>query len=293
MKTRTGGYPIGFRRGGAQWQSDMSVLAKWAKEAGFEAIDLGRATPEDIDTLKKNGLMVGSCDLVEWPGLFSKDEGERKAAVAANLDYIKAINAAGATRFFLCVMPKDTTLKMSENLEIAAKSLSELARCAEGLNSMLVIEGWPGGWPMYSNLCCNPETYRWMIKECGSKGLGINFDPSHLLRMRIDPVRFLGEFIQSVGHIHGKDTELQSENLYEYGCYQFSAFEPHPHCGENVWRYTIPGHGQVRWVKLFQILKNHSWKGIVSVELEDASFTGSAEAEQHGLVASLDFLKHV
>jgi sugar phosphate isomerase/epimerase len=292
MKTRTGKFPIGFRRGGG-WQSDLPALAKWAKETGFEAIDLGTATKEDVDTLKANGLVVGSCDLIEWPGLFSKDEGERKAAVQANIAYIKEAHSLGATRFFLCVMPKDITLPMTENLAIAAKSLSELAKVAEGLGSMLVIEGWPGGWPQLANLCCNPETYRWMIKECGSKGLGINFDPSHLIRMGIDPVRFLNEFVGHVGHVHGKDTEILPEKVYEFGWYQFSAFEKHPHCGENVWRYTIPGHGQARWVKLFQILEKAGWKGIVSVELEDASFTGSAEAEKEGLACALAFLRTV
>ncbi len=292
MKTRTGKFPIGFRRGGG-WQSDIQGLAKWAKEVGFEAIDLGRATKEDVEVLKQNGLQVGSCDLIEWHSLFSKDEGERKAAVQANIEYIKATAALGASRFFLCVMPKDPSLKMSENLTIAAKSLGELAKLAEGLNSMLVIEGWPGGWPQYSNLCCNPETYRWMIKECGSKGLGINFDPSHLIRMGIGPVRFLNEFVANVGHVHGKDTEVQRDNLYEYGLYQFSAFVPHPHCGESVWRYTIPGHGQARWGKFFQILEKAGWKGIVSVELEDANFTGSPEAEKQGLAYSLAFLQTV
>ncbi len=290
MKTRTGKFPIGFRRGGG-WQDDIQALAKWAKDSGFESIDLGKATQEDMAALKQNGLQVGSCDLIDWPGLFSKDTGEQKAAVQANLEYMKTTAALGASRFFLVVMPKDPSLKMSENLNIAAKSLGELAKVAEGLNSMLVMEGWPGGWPQYSNLCCNPETYRWMIKECASKGLGINYDPSHLIRMGIGPVRFLNEFALHVGHVHGKDTEVQRDNLYEYGLYQFSAFVPHPHCGESVWRYTIPGHGQARWVKIFQILESVGYKGIVSVELEDASFTGSPEAEKQGLLCSLAFLQ--
>lgn len=292
MKTRTGQFPIGFRRGGG-WQGNIEVLAKWAKEAGFEAIDLGTATETDTATLKKNGLAVGSCDLIEWHGLFSKDEGERKAAVQANLEYIRKTNALGATRFFLCVMPKDINLPKAENLSIAAKSLSELAKLAESLNSILIIEGWPGGWPQLANLCCNPETYRWIIKECGSKGLGVNYDPSHLIRMGIDHIRFLEEFVGHVGHVHAKDTEILPEKVYEFGLYQFSAFEAHPHCGENVWRYTIPGHGQARWLRAFQILVKAGWKGIVSVELEDASFTGSAEAEQAGLSCSLEFLRTV
>ncbi|MCG3198047.1 MAG: Inosose dehydratase [bacterium] len=290
MKTRTGRFPIGFRRGGG-WQDDIHDLAEWAKEAGFEAIDLGRATPEDAKVLEDNDLAVGSCDLIEWPGLFSQDTGEQWNAIQANIDYIRSAHALGGRRFFLCVMPKDPSLPKKENLAIAARSLSELAREAEKLDSMLVIEGWPGGWPEYSNLACNPETYRWLIRECHSKGLGINYDPSHLIRMGIDHVRFLEEFVGHVGHVHAKDTEIQPEKIYEFGLYQFSAVEPHPHCGESVWRYTIPGHGQARWVRIFQILQSSGYKGFVSVELEDHSFHGSPEAEKEGLLCSLAFLR--
>ena len=41
--------------------------------------------------------------------------------------------------------------------------------------------------------------------------MSANFDPSHLIRMGIDPLRFLEEFIDSVYHVHGKDTEILAE----------------------------------------------------------------------------------
>ena len=36
MKTRTGSFPIGFRRGGGAWQQDLHSLVAWA-----QANDLG------------------------------------------------------------------------------------------------------------------------------------------------------------------------------------------------------------------------------------------------------------
>jgi sugar phosphate isomerase/epimerase len=43
-----------------------------------------------------------------------------------------------------------------------------------------------------------PETYRATVRECASPLHSINYDPSHLLRMGIDPIRFLKEFAPRV-----------------------------------------------------------------------------------------------
>ncbi|MBK7494457.1 MAG: hypothetical protein IPI28_03230 [Candidatus Omnitrophica bacterium] len=59
----------------------------------------GKAAREDVAVLKKHGLMVGSVDLENWQNLFSKDEGERKAAVQENIEYIREANALGQHAF--------------------------------------------------------------------------------------------------------------------------------------------------------------------------------------------------
>ena len=56
MATRTGNFPIGLRRAGVEWQKDLSRLAKWSKQAGFDVIDFThRAAPEDYQLLKTEG----------------------------------------------------------------------------------------------------------------------------------------------------------------------------------------------------------------------------------------------
>ena len=60
MATRSG-FPIGFRRGWTDWQKrDAAPLAGWAKQAGFDALDLTRATLDDIKTSDTLSLL-GSC----------------------------------------------------------------------------------------------------------------------------------------------------------------------------------------------------------------------------------------
>ena len=114
--------------------------------------------------------------------------------------------------------------------------------------------------------------------------MGINYDPSHLLRMGIDPLRFLQEFGDRVVHMHGKDTELLSENQYEFGHEQPPTFAKKIRFGSLHWRYTIPGQGVMRWGKAFQMLESIGYKGCISIELEDANFNGSTEGEQFGIL---------
>jgi len=292
MKTRTGRFPIGFRRGRG-WQDNTTDLADWAGGVGFEAVDLGEATAEDIRVLRDHGLRVGTCDLLSMALLLSPDEGERKEAVRRNIDYFKKLTGLGIDHFFTAVIPKDPGRSRSDNYSLALATLDELAHAAADLGAMIVIEGWPGVFPYYANLCCTPETCRRILAEVNSPGLGVNYDPSHLIRMGIDHIRFLEEFAGRVGHVHAKDAEILGEAIYEYGITQTSVFEPQFYCGENYWRYTIPGHGQARWLKAFQILEKAGWEGIVSVELEDQSFHGSSEAEKLGLACSLAFLQTV
>jgi sugar phosphate isomerase/epimerase len=120
--------------------------------------------------------------------------------------------------------------------------------------------------------------------------MGINYDPSHLIRQGIDPIRFLKEFGERVHHIHGKDTELLSENLYEYGHEQPPTFGKKFRYGGMAWRYTIPGHGVMRWRKAFAMLEKLGYAGCVSIELEDAHFNGAEDTERLGILQGIRFL---
>jgi sugar phosphate isomerase/epimerase len=91
--------------------------------------------------------------------------------------------------------------------------------------------------------------------------------------------------------VHGKDTETLTENLYEYGHEQPATFAERIPYGGYAWRYTIPGHGVVRWTETFRILKANGYTGCVSIELEDANFYREAEAEKLGILQGARFLE--
>lgn len=291
MATRTGGYPIGFRRAGSEWQRDLSALAKWAAENHFDAIDLGRVGAEDVRILKAAGLKLGSVDL-NTSGLLDNDSGKRKEAVARTLVEVKEAVALGAKAFFLCIIP-DRSLKRSEAYDRAVESYAPITAALAAGGASLAIEGYPGGSPHVPALCCTPETTRRFILDTGGKGVGLNYDPSHLIRLGVDHIRFLNEFAPYVRHVHGKDTEIMSEEIYEYGLFQPAAFASGHGYGEYTWRYALPGHGVARWTEIMRTLQGNDFDGIVSIELEDENFNGSEAGEKAGLLHSLNFLQAI
>ena len=286
-RTRTGNFPIGFRRLWFDWHKDLPALIAWAKENRFGVIDLGPDAEQTVPPLLKGGLRPGSIDLADWQGLISPDAEVRRKAVEKNVAYIKACAAFGPMNYFTVMLPKQPELPRAENFRYMVESFQQLAPAIESSKAKIVIEGWPGP----GALCCTPETYGAFFRECSSPAFGINYDPSHLLRMGIDPLRFLREFVARVYHVHGKDTELFPEALYLYGSEQPPTFGKGHGFGAMNWRYTIPGHGVAPWSEIFAVLAKAGYAGAVSVELEDENFNGAPEKEKAGLLHGRNFLQ--
>lgn len=289
MNTRTGNFPIGFRRGGTDWQKDITSLLKWTTDSGLSVIDIGKDADKIGKQIQDAGVKIGTADLQEWHGMISPDKGERERSVAANVASIEANAKLGPINYFLVMLPKKPELPRAENFGYMVESFKALAPTLEKANARIVIEGWPGP----GALCCTPEAYRAFFAAVPSKSMAVNYDPSHLIRMGIDPLRFLNEFVGRVAHVHGKDTELLSEGLYEYGHEQAPTFGKPVAFGGMSWRYTIPGHGITRWVEVFRTLKANGYTGAVCIELEDANFNGPADSEKLGILQGARFLEGV
>ncbi len=283
FKTDTGGFGIGFRRiGFAEWNKDLDSVVSYAKEQGFACIDLTRDADETGKKVLDAGLEIGSVDLPDWQGLTSVDKKVRAEAVEKNSAYIETCSSEGMKNFFVVIQPADKSIPMKESFDAALEGYRELGPVLEAGDAWVVVEGCPA-------MISTPETYRVFLKECHPR-MAINYDPSHLIRMGIDPIRFLEEFASRVKHIHGKDTEITPEGMYEFGHQIQPVLSETPRCGSGYWRYTIPGHGCMRWRKAFQILEKAGYKGKISIEHEDHYFFDGEDRQKMGLMAGANFL---
>ena len=288
-KTLTGKYPIGLRLTGTLMKQPLAETAQWALEQGFGCVDIPAAPAEDAAKWAATGLSVGTMDLFgsEWTGMLSANTDTRKQTVKLAIDSMRVMASAGVKIAFGVMLAEDTSLPRKETFGYMVESYGQLRPVLAETGVRLAIEGWPG----CNAHCCNPESYRAFLKEMNSPHFGINFDPSHLIRMGITPLKFLKEFAPLVVHVHGKDTYIDVDRLYEIGHEQAAVFAEHFAWGGATWRYTIPGKGRSSWTELLQELVAVDYRGYVSIELEDADYNGTLEGERRGFKAARDFLQ--
>jgi len=293
-RTRTGSFPIGFRRGWSPWQRDLATLVDFAKSNDFAFLDFGPAPVDELKQAQSSGIRIGSVDLKDWKDLASPDAGRRRAAAQANAEYVAAVVAAVGVRAFLAVViPEDPARPRPENFAAAVDGYGQLMQAIAPTGARVVLEGWPGQAPHYASLACTPADCRAFFAAVGSDALGVNFDPSHLIRMGIDPARFLTEFAPRVFHAHAKDTRVLPDGLYDHGHTQQATFDKPHEYGGHAWCYTLPGHGDADWPRLLAILADSGYaarSGLLSIEMEDGRFNGTEEAERRGLIGARDFL---
>jgi len=91
-----------------------------------------------------------------------------------------------------------------------------------------------------------------------SKRLGLEFDPSHFVRLYIDPVSAAWQFKDRILAVHAKDTEITQPVLQQVGI-----------AGQGWWRYRIPGQGIVNWTAFLTVLLQIRFNGGIAVEHED------------------------
>jgi sugar phosphate isomerase/epimerase len=275
---------IGLRIPGTARQMPFDSFCRWCKDNGFDGIDTGTVTDEIKSAIDAAGLEIGTCDLMTFGGLFGADE-EAERAVAASKEIIDAAAGHGVDKMFTVIIPSDPAKGRAANFARLKETFQPIVRHAESKDVRIAVEGWPGGAPYYGALAVTPETVRALFEAFPSQALGLNYDPSHLIRIGVDYLRFLQEFGSRVIHCHGKDATFDSEAYYLHGNLGpvFNSAKPF---GEDWWRYTIPGEGLADWSRICAHLDAIGYNGFISVELEDFRYHNTWKAESEGLVRS-------
>jgi sugar phosphate isomerase/epimerase len=276
-------------------------IAAWASSAGYEALEVavwpstgsrdfeashidvanfGKGEAEQVGELfAKHGLLLSS--LAYYENNLHPDEAKR-AEIAAHVK--RAVDAAAllGVETVGTFIGRHPGLSVKENVELAERVLPPLVDYAgeRGVKIIIencVMEGWhPDGYP--GNIAYSPELWEWMF----SLGLYLNYDPSHLLWLGIDPVTALKPYIDRIPHAQAKDAQLDPAARNRFGFFGKTITREHP-WDEGWWRYRVPGRGQVDWSGVVDALYEGGFTGVLSVEHEDPVWSGTEEKVKQGL----------
>jgi sugar phosphate isomerase/epimerase len=264
-------------------------VAAWPRQRGrdWEASHLDVASFGESDaaavreTLGRHGLEISA--IAYYENNLHQDLDVREAT---HEHLRRCVDAAALLDVGLVgtFVGRDVTRTVVENLALAEKVLPPLVEYAAAREVRLVVEncpmeGWhPDGYP--ANLAYSPELWDWLA----DLGLWLNYDPSHLVWLGIDPLAALETHLDRVLHVQAKDVEVDAAARNRYGVLG-RAVDRQP-WSSGWWRYRIPGLGEVDWRRLVDRLHQAGYDGVVSVEHEDPVWSGDSERVRRGLAVA-------
>jgi sugar phosphate isomerase/epimerase len=284
----------------------LEEIAAWAAAEGYAALEVAAwpalgdrpftATHLDVDRFDadrvtalfdRHGLTLSS--LAYYDNNLHPDPDERAAVNAHVASCIDAAALLGVPTVGTFV-GRDPQLSVADNLRAAEKLFAPLVDRAGEKGVKLVIEncvmeGWhPDGYP--GNLAYSPELWEWMF----DLGLYLNYDPSHLVWIGIDPVEALRPYVDRVAHAQAKDIEVDTSRRNRYGWPGKAVVREDP-WDVGWWRYRVPGLGQVDWRRVVDTLYEGGFDGVLSVEHEDPVWGGTEDRVKTGLQVAHRTLK--
>jgi sugar phosphate isomerase/epimerase len=280
----------------------LEEIAAFAQQQGFEALELAAWPGEGNRPFVARHLAAEAFDAAEeervrralgdhgltlsalafYDNNLHPDPAEREAIHAHLRACIDAAGKLGGVPVGTFI-GRDPSRSVADNLREAEQVFPALVDYAgeRGVKLMIencVMEGWhPDGYP--GNLAYSPELWEWMF----GLGLWLNFDPSHLLWLGIDPVAALKPYVDRVIHAHAKDAETFPEQRNRYGFFGRLATREQDPWDMGWWQFRIPGLGQVDFGGYIETLNEGGFKGVLSVEHEDPVYGGTPEKIEAGL----------
>jgi sugar phosphate isomerase/epimerase len=279
----------------------LDEIVAWAADNGFQGLEVAawpRVAGREWEASHLDVTAFGEAQAEQIRGLFAR-HGIAVSAVAYyenNLhedparresihDHLRrCIDAAALLGCELVgtFIGRDVTKTVRDNLLLAEVVLPPLVDYASARGVRLVVEncpmeGWhPDGYP--ANLAYSPELWEWMA----GLGFALNYDPSHLVWLGIDPVQALQAHADMILHVQAKDAQVDATARARYGVFGQVIDRPSPwHTG--WWRYRIPGLGDLDWSAVVDALYETGFNGFLSVEHEDPIWSGTPVKVKQGL----------
>ena len=239
------------------------------KYAGVTHIDVTRFGQGEAErVLELCGIYrVAISSLGYYPNPLDPDTGAARKAVEHLKKVIKASSILGINTVTTFV-GRDWTRSVDDNWPRFLKTWRPLVKFAQDHNVRIGIENCPmlftaDEWPGGKNLAYCPRIWRRMFADIPSQSFGLNYDPSHLVWMRMDWERPLREFKDRLHHLHAKDVRLDPVRLNDVGILA-TPLEYH--------QPRIPGFGEIDWGRYLGTVKEMGYDGPLCIEVEDDTF---------------------
>lgn len=282
--------------------SSLEEVVTWAASKDFEALEVG--CWEENDPAAYHARHIDAANL-DRSGAARVTElfGEAGIAISALAYYENNLHGDPETRARVhehlraCIraasqlgvdtvgtfVGRDLSASVAENLREGSRVLPGLVRYAADHGVTLAIEncpmeGWgPDGYP--ANLAYTPELWDWIL----DMGFRLNFDPSHLVWLGIDPVVALRDYAPYVRHVQAKDVQIDAAARQRYSFFGRTVSRGDG-WDTGWWRYRVPGLGEVDWRGVIDVLYEAGYEGTVSVEHEDPVWGGTPDRIKEGLL---------
>jgi sugar phosphate isomerase/epimerase len=265
-----------------EWKPRLGVLGpytpanvEFAKKQGFTNMILGVGMRSTLDpdtitdaqveqvkaTLAKFDMHVSAFQI---DGNHIDPDPQRRAR--HNDFFVKAIDLAGrlGVPYIGTQSGKDNSKSFPDQVQEIVRVYNEKYFPACEKNKVAIL--WEP-YPESPNLATSPVGFEALFKAFGDTPyVGLQYDPSHLVRQFMDPIQTARDFVDKIQDVHLKDTEILWPVLRAGGI--------NPVNGARWWRYRIPGMGSINWREFFSVLQDVGYSGAMSIEQEDPLYGG-------------------
>jgi sugar phosphate isomerase/epimerase len=261
----------------AEWKPRLGILGpyspfnvEFAKTEGFtnmilgatsnSTLDANKITPEKVQevkaTLAKFQMRVSALQASQEH--IHPDPDRRKAD---NDYFVKLIELAGqlGIPYIGTSSGNDRAKSFDKQVDDIVRTYTERYFPACEKNKVRILwENYPGG----TNIAISPQGFDALFKGFGnSPYVGLQYDPSHFVRLFMDPIQTARDYVDKIYDVHLKDTEIRWDVLRKVG---ISPVGP-----AQWWLYRLPGLGSVPWAEFFTVLQRAGYQGAMSLEHED------------------------
>ncbi len=253
-----------------EWTPKLGVLgrytranAEFAKSHGFKNMIIdGGVRAGDVEQVKKDLAEVGiGVSAFQMSANHIDPDPQKRAQI--NDHFVKGIEAAGklGVPYIGTTSGKDASKPFQAQVDEIVRVYNEkYFQACEANHVRILWEPWPNG----PNIATSPVGFDALFRGFGNAPVGLQYDPSHLVRQFMDPIQTARDFVDKIYDVHLKDTEILEPVLRAGGI--------DPVNGASWWRYRIPGAGSMNWREFFNVLENVGYAGAMSIEQEDVLY---------------------